>query len=269
MKKVAVFVVFATSVLLISVAIASAGTISISISHSLEIGTDGVTALVTVGNSGDEAAHSVAAQLEIQGVEHRGQTRTILPPGSSFEETFAVGVENLPEGRWPYSIAVDYTDANQYPFQALSVAMFLRGNPPPALIAVSALEAPKLALHGAVTVSVQNLSDAERGASLRLVLPRGIDVPDGKVEFTLEPWEQRSLEVPVVNRFAIAGSRYPVYAVAEYQEESGHQAVVASGDLEIIEATTVVESSRSYLWTVVVVLGFLFAALLVWKLAVR
>jgi hypothetical protein len=269
MKKSAAFVLFSASSLLICAGAVSAGTISIGISHRLEIGADGAHAIVTVSNSGDEAAHSVGVQVEVLGVEHRGETHTTLRPGTSYEETLPVAMEDLPDGRWPYRIAVDYTDANQYPFQALSLATFLRGNPPPSQIAVSTLEAPGLAQHGPVIVSVKNLSDAERSAELRLVLPRGIDVPGGNLEFTLTPWEERSLEVPVVNRFALAGSRYPVYAVVEYDEDSTHQAIVASGDLEIIEAVTVVESSRSYLWILAVALGVLFAALLLWKLGAR
>lgn len=251
------------------VSVASAGTISMSISHRLEIEAERITAVVTVSNSGDEAAHSVGTVLEIMGTEYRGEPRTSLEPGASYEERLEAPVLGEAEGRWPYRIAVDYTDANQYPFQALSVATFQRGNPPPAEIALTSVTVPGLAQQGVLVAGVKNLSDSERSASLRLVTPRGMEAPNGKTEFSLAPWEDRSLEVSVVNRFALAGSRYPVYAVVEYEEGGLHQAVVASGDLQIIEAGTLDENSRSYVWIAAVVLGLLFFLLLGWKIATR
>ena len=103
-----------------AVGAARAGTISISITQSTRLDDGNLIADVKVSNSGDEAALSVTPMLRfgdkaVRGTGHSpawARTRRI-------EETLTVPVGALGEGRWPYRIAVDYTDQNQYPFQAL------------------------------------------------------------------------------------------------------------------------------------------------------
>ncbi len=225
--------------------------------------------MVTVANSGDEAAHSVAVVLEIQGIEVRGERRPLLEAGASFGERLEVALPGPGEGRWPYRLAVDYTDANQYPFQALSVATFERGAPPLSEVAVTSVGVPPLAGEGRATVRLKNLSDVERRANLRLVVPRGVEAPEGAAAVTLAPWEERSVELDLVNRFALAGSRYPLYAVLEYDEGSLHHSVVATAALEVIEATPVAGEGLPLAWIAAAVLAVVFGALLIRRLASR
>jgi hypothetical protein len=91
---------------------------------------------IKVSNTGDEAASSVTPVLRMGDKETRGTRRESLGPNESMEDTLNLATGDLGPGRWPFRVAVDYTDANQYPFQALHVALLTVGNPSPARIAL-------------------------------------------------------------------------------------------------------------------------------------
>jgi hypothetical protein len=76
--------------------------------------------------------------------EARGKGRASLDPDASFDEALSLPVGTLGEGRWPYGVAVDYTDQNQYAFQALQMQTLVVGSPPAAKVAVSAIRGGEL-----------------------------------------------------------------------------------------------------------------------------
>ena len=95
---------------------------------------------LVVTNSGDEAAGSVVPILRLRDHEARGAREDSLPPGGKMERTMVVPADDLGEGRWPFRVAVSYTDQNQYPFQALHVSLITRGNPLPGKAAVTKVD---------------------------------------------------------------------------------------------------------------------------------
>ena len=117
---------------------------------------------VKVGNSGDEAALSVTPVLRFGDKEVRGKGKPSLGPNASFDEALTIPSGTLGEGRWPYRLAVDYTDQNQYPFQALQTQTAIIGNPPPAKVAVPAIKSEEIAGSGTLAVTVKNLTRRHR-----------------------------------------------------------------------------------------------------------
>src|SRR5207253_1711564 len=95
---------------------------SISISPVVELRDGALAARVQVTNSGDEAAHTVAPILRFGDKEVRGPAHDQLAPNQTMTAELSLPVGELGPGRWPYRLAVDYADANQYPFQALHVS---------------------------------------------------------------------------------------------------------------------------------------------------
>lgn len=228
---------------------APAGKISISIQHRAELQEGKLVVAVTVRNSGDEAAQSVTPVLYFQEKMVRGQIRPSLEPETSMEETLALEVGGLGEGRWPFRLAIDYTDLNQYPFQALEVQALTVGSPPPAKLAV---QGPTLdgglAGSGRLTVQLKNLSAEARTVQLRVQLPDGIEAAPPTQTVDLPGWGEKTLRVPATNRTALAGSRYPVFAIAEYEDGPVHHAVVGRGMLEIVSEASRVASWRPWLF---------------------
>src|ERR1051325_1399349 len=87
--------------------LAHGGSISISISPSVELRDDQLAARVEIKNSGDEAAHTVAPVLRFRGKEVRGAAREALGPNQSMSAELSLPAAGLASGRWPYGVAVD------------------------------------------------------------------------------------------------------------------------------------------------------------------
>lgn len=246
---------------------AAAGNISITTTQrsTLEDGTLRVE--LSIGNTGDEAAQAVAAVLRFGDASIRGTRRETLDPGGTVTDSLALEVGDIGPGRWPFAIAVDYTDANQYPFQALQMASITVGNPPPAKVAVPSMVAGPLAQDGALAVTLKNLSGDPRAVGVTLHVPEGLEVPgEGTRQVTLAAWEEQAIEIPIVNRTALPGSRYPVFAAVEYELDDTHYSVVAQGVVEITSAQNFVERHGSLLRIVAIVFGVAFVLVVAWRL---
>src|SRR5262245_61532818 len=116
--------VAAALLLLLAAARADAGSISITMTATAEVKDTNLNIGLKVGNSGDEAASSVMATLRVRDQEAKGQRHDAIDPGTTVQESLTAPLGDIGPGRWPYRLTVDYTDANQYPFQALHAASF-------------------------------------------------------------------------------------------------------------------------------------------------
>src|SRR5437867_5326839 len=249
---------------------AAAGSISISIAPVVEPREGALSAQVKVSNVGDETAQSVAAVLVFGEHKARGEIHPSLAPGASVDAALSLPVGELGTGHWPYQIAIDYTDANQYPFQAIHVGLVTVGSPPPAKVAVAELKANPLSSSGTLRIRVKTLAGVVRQASVSVVAPEGIEVSAPAQDLRLAAWEERTVSVPIVNRTALAGSRYPVFAQVQYDDEGVHQAVAGQGMVAIEAPHSFFEKWR--LWFGIAA-GVLVAAwlgvLLVWAISSR
>src|SRR5262245_57062312 len=191
---------------------AEAKNISLTMTPTATVADGTLSVQLTVVNRGDEAAQTVVPTLRFQDREARGKGRSSLGPNETLEETLTLSAPapELTNGRWPYRLAIDYTDANQYPFQALHVATVESGNPPPAKVVVSEIQAPALSSSGSYSVKVKNLTGSPRNAAVAVLVPEGLEVPGTPPQVSLNAWEEKAVAGAIVNRTAVAGSRYPV-----------------------------------------------------------
>ena len=241
---------------------AGAGSITINMSTRAELGEKELTVNLTVGNSGDEAAGSVVPILRLRDREVRAAREDSLPPGGRIERTLVAPAEDLGEGRWPFRIAVSYTDQNQYPFQALHVSLVTRGNPLPAKIAVTKVDISPLETTADMAMRVKNLAGVDRAATVTLYAPEDIGVEGGPAGVELDPWAEDTVDFEITNRTALVGSRYPVFAAVEYDEDGAHHAVVAQGIVEVASPRAYVP--RALMWVVgALLLGWI--VLLAWR----
>jgi len=236
---------------------ARAGNISITMTTTAEARDGGPSVHLTVSNTGDEAASSVVPILRFGDREVRGKRQETLAPSQSFDDTLTMPEVALGPGRWPFRVAVDYTDQNQYPFQALHVAIITVGNPSPAKITVQEIRIPPLSSSTVAHVQVKSLAGVVRKATVNVFAPEGLEATDGHAEIDLAPWEEKDVPAHLVNRTALAGSRYPIFVSVEYDDEGTHHAVISHGLVEVGAPHRGVSS------TLLVVVGVLIAAWLV------
>lgn len=239
---------------------AQAGTITIVITQRAELADGKLTVHVQVKNTGDEAAYSVTPKVVFGTKEARGSASTLEPNGST-DQDLTVDVGTLGEGRWPYTVAVDYADANAYPFQALHATSYLVGNPPPAKIALPKITSEGIAGTGNVQVTVKNLGEDARQVKLQLLTPEGLESTQKDDTLDLAAWEETSVTIPVTNRTALAGSTYPIFVSVEYDDANVHQSIVASSTVKILPSDTVLDQRSQYLWWGAAILGVIFVVL--------
>lgn len=239
-------------------AVANAKTISITIGQKAELKGDSLVVKVTVGNTGDESAKAVAANLRFGDKAVKGKLHDDVAPNANFEEELTIPTGKLGDGRWPYQIAVDYADANLYPFQALLVNTIVVGNPSPAKLTIPEIKADGISDSGSLSVKMKNLAGTERDVSYRVIVPDGLEATDPKGNLHLKPWAVDGTSVSIVNRTALAGSRYPVFVAAEYDEDGVHQGVVMQGLVEIVAPQNFWEEHQAAL------IGGAIALVVVW-----
>jgi len=247
--------------------LAAAGSISISISPTVDLRDGNLAATVQVANSGDEAAHAVTPTFHFRNQDARATPREALAPKDSMTSELTLPVGDLGNGRWPYRVAVDYADGNAYPFQALHVGMVVNGTAPPAKVGVTAVDAEPVAGTGRLNVRVKNLADKARDVTLSVVLPEGVEVSEPSRRINLGGWAETTFSTSLVNRTALAGSRYPIFVTAEYDDEGVHQAALGHGMIEVTNARSFFQAQRSLLWIVAGVLVAGWVVLLGWQLA--
>jgi len=245
---------------------AAAGTIRIEITQTATL-EEGVLAVsVEVRNSGDEAAHSVMPSLRFREEETSGALRSALAPNETMRESFRIPAADLGEGRWPYLLLVEYTDANQYPFQALLASTFVVGNPPPAKLAVPRFDAARISDDGKFAIEVKNLSASERKVRLSVLLPEALEATEPLDEIDLDAWEQKKVSVRVANRAALVGSSYPVFVAVECDDGSVHQTLLKQGMVEIVAREEWLGPRRGlYLWFAAGAVGLLFVAMVAYR----
>jgi len=235
---------------------AFAKSITINMTSTVTYDNDALGVDLKVSNSGDEAAQSVVPVVRVGEHQARGTRHDSLEPNGKFEQSFSVPAPGLGEGQWPYRVAVDYTDANQYPFEALHAALFVVGSPSPAKIAVTKIDIAPVSTSGTVGLQVKNLAGVPRHATVTLFLPADLEVTEPVPPLELTPWEQREVRAGFMNRTALAGSRYPIFVAVEYDDGGVHQAVLAQEVVEIRAARAWL--SGALLWVVgALVLGWL------------
>ena len=242
-------------------AVAHAGNISITTQQTAHLDGETLHVEISFGNTGDEAAHAVAPLVRFGGKEVRGQRVETLQPNTTVKDMLTLDVGRLTPGTWPYVVAIDYTDANQYPFQAVQGGRLTVGNPPPPKISIASMKAGKLAKETNLAVEMKNLEGVARTVSLRVMPPDGIEAAPATTEVSFEPWQEKTLDVTLTNRTALAGSRYPVFAAPEYDADAVHYAVMGQGMVEIVPSETLVDRFGSSLWIGAIGLGVLFVAL--------
>lgn len=237
-----------TLVTLSYAAVGAAGNISIQLTPVPQV-RDGVLSVqLTVRNAGDEPAHSTVPALGFRDQTVRGDVTPILRPNESIKTTLEITADALGTGRWPYRIAVDYADANEYPFHALHVGTVMVGAPPPMKVALVGIEPPPLASSGDLKVRVKNLSADARTVTVDVHLPEGVELEGAIAPAELEGWEERPITVPLINRTGLAGSRYAIFVAAEYDDGPVHQAVVVPATLEIVAEQSIFEQHRTLFW---------------------
>ncbi len=213
---------------------AHASFISIEIGSGAELLQNKLKVSVRVTNKGDESAGNVKTSIEAGGRRIYGKARKVLAPNEHFTEEFTNEVSFEKPGRYPVLISVDYTDANQYPFNAMTINYADYGDAPNARVTgnIGVLDVSD---RERMKVSVKNVDEVQRKVSVRLVTSKEFAVSDKVQEIDLSPGEEKKLIFDIRNNGGLSGSTYPVFALITYEDAAYHYMNLTSGSIMVIK----------------------------------
>ncbi|MFH1683807.1 MAG: hypothetical protein ABIA67_02865 [Candidatus Margulisiibacteriota bacterium] len=212
--------------------------------------------LLEAVNKGDESAYNVRAEIRAGDDKFLAQKRPELGIDQTYKayNTFKLGKSR--PGQYPLVLVMHYTDANQYPFSAMTCQTYsYQAEDLPSEI-FGRVKAKAFWKQGQAKLTLKNMGDTEIAATTYLVVPREITVAGGPQKVTLLPKSQKSLDFFVENFSALNGSNYQVFAVTEYEKQGIHQTSISAGMIKIVEKNFF----RDYRLLIIALVAILLAA---------
>lgn len=207
--------------LILFVQVISAGEISIITSISTEIMTKNTSQIqVKLVNSGDEPAYNVKLSLISDHFTAESVYVGKLKVNTPFQTNMSVFGGALP-GNYLIVLLTEYTDANGYPFSAVSPIILTYKKPGVSRVTASL---PDLTLGNApkeLPLILKNLDNSSHELTVKLILPLELKGQAEKT-ITIGPKQEERLKFRISNLAGLEGSSYVILASVEYEDELHH-----------------------------------------------
>lgn len=210
----------------------SAGILTIETQTTIQTTDNQLDVTVSITNRGDEPADNSQINLFVLGEKLQGRVKKRIGPGSSEIDVFRKSLSSLAQGRYPLSVVVDFHDANQYPFSALSGMTFFIGEDVNSEIAITADD---LAMdrEGVLTYHVKNMGHDLLDVSANLILPKEFSSVLVKKSLQVDARADKQISFDIHNFSARDGGKYPLYCSFEYDKNNIHHTTMASLNVSV------------------------------------
>jgi hypothetical protein len=237
---------------------AAADILKIETETTVEVSEDRVTVSVAFANRGTAPAYNLQVHLTALGLADAAPVVAHLDPGQTERAFFIRKFRGVGKGRYPMTVRVDFHDANQYPFSALSGMTFHIGEAVnPDLAALT--RDMTLKKSGALQFDVKNLGLNPQKITATLVLPKEFSSPQPKSDFEMNPRSEKTVGFEIRNFSALPGAAYPVFCFFEYDAEGVHYTTLARSLITVAEDENLF---RRFRWAWMTLTGILAALLI-------
>ena len=238
----------------------TAGILRIETQTGVTVAGDLLKVRVTATNKGTGPAHSVQVHLILLSERHRGPVKGRLDPGEADTVLFERSLARIRKGRYPLTVLVDFHDANQYPFSAVSCTTFhFRQEANPDLLCLGS--DITLETDGELRFSVKNLGFEPRRLQGTLVLPKELSTPRSQIDLDIDPRSEKAVVFEITNFSALSGASYPVFCYFEYDSEASHYTAVARALVKVVKDENWFRRTKLFWLGVAIVLGVILVAL--------
>jgi hypothetical protein len=189
-------------------------------------------AKVSVLNKGDEPAYNVRAEFKAGGQALLAKKSLSLPIGGTYQAEQAVPLSLALPGTYPLTLIMHYTDANQYPFSALTLQTFIYRQEAPAPI-VGRVNSTAFDKEGNLSFKLKNSGERPITTKTTLIVPAELSVKESQRALVIEPGSEQGSGFSVQNFSALSGSTYQVFAVTEFDDGGLHHTAIAPGIIKI------------------------------------
>lgn len=204
----------------------AAETLKIQTETTVEVSAGQVTVSVVFANKGTAPAYNLQVHLTALDQTDASPVVAHLDPGQSERALFQREIRETGKGRYPMTVRVDFHDANQYPFSALSGMTFHIGDAVnPDLAALT----QDMTLDGSETLRIvlKNVGLMSEKVTATLMLPKEFSSPQTTQTFDMDPRSDKTVEFQIRNFSALPGATYPVFSYFEYDSGGVHHTALA------------------------------------------
>ena len=254
MKK-AVFIFILLTALFSSLAAASYISLNTSVNTKFE---NGVLKLsVGTVNKGDESAYNVQAELKVGEKSVLAEKKSELPIDGAYQADVTFKPVIKKPGTYPLFLILHYTDANQYPFSALSAQTFIYQKEAVAPI-FGQLKSTSFSKEGSLQLVLKNLGDNAIETKTSIVAPRELSIINNGEPIMVPSKGEAAASFNIKNFSALAGSTYQVFAVSESEDNDLHYTSIAPGTIKIVAAQEVFGLGYPLVFTLLALLIIVF-----------
>ena len=215
-------------------AFAIAGILTIEIKTSVTIEGDLLKVDVTATNRGNEPAYNVQIHSIVLDEKKSGPIKNQLTVDQSDTVVFKRALSGAKKGRHPLIVLVDFYDANQYPFSAVSCTTFyFKEDINPDLVCLG--NDTSIEDNGLLSFKIKNLELSSRNIQATLILPKELSTPNQKVDLKIDPRAEKMVSFDIHNFSALSGATYPAFCYFEYDLGDTHYTAVAGVSVTILK----------------------------------
>ena len=243
-----------------------AGVLKIKTQTTVQITGDRIDIAVILTNEGTAIAYNLQTHVKLMGEILDSKLKPRLDPTES--ETFVFekkGAEEIKAGRYPLTVSVDFHDANQYPFSALSGMTFSVGPDANSDLAVIGKNIA-MGKRGELSLNIKNMGPVKKNILATLMLPKELSTPTPQISFLLPSRTEKNLNFKINNFSSLPGADYPVFCYFEYDLENIHHTAVCTAAIKIVEPENLF---RQYRWLWMGLAGLLIVILLIFIIKSR
>jgi hypothetical protein len=238
---------------------AIAGVITIETETSVTVTGDLLEVSVTTRNKGDESAYNVQVHLILFGERKSGPVKAQLDKGKQEKTAFENTISGLKKGRYPLVVLVDFYDANQYPFSAVSCpTFFLKEDANADLICFG--KDISIEESGRLGFKIRNPGSEPKAIRARLILPKELSTPTSQADLRIDAGKEETINFDIKNFSALSGASYPVFCSFEYDSKDTHFTAIAKSLVTIRKNENWFSSTKGYWIGAAIILGVILVA---------
>lgn len=237
---------------------ASAGTLTIETQAVVKTEGDRLLGTIRVFNKGNVDAHNVRANVIVLGKRIRTPVKKLLSVNEFCTFSVEDTLSGIKKGRYPLTVIVDFNDATQYPFSAVSCTTFsFQQDVSADLICVA--DNLTIDKKGQLYLSVRNPGGETKTVQATLVLPKELSSPRPIIHFDIQAKREKRVFFEIENNFAIAGAAYPVFCSIQYDLQDTHYTALSGAIVNIAPRLNWFHRTRWFWAALAVLLGTIFA----------
>ena len=241
---------------------AVAGILTIETQTTVEVAGDLLKVSVTFTNKGTAPAYNLQVHLNTLGKQDDSQVKPQLDSGQSDKSFFERSVAGIGKGRYPLTVRVDFHDANQYPFSALSGMTFhIGGDVNPGLIVQT--KDITLKKSGVLQFNIKNLGFEPKKILATLILPKEFSTPQAENSVDIDQRVEKTVDFEIGNFSALPGANYPIFCYFEYDSEDTHHTALARSLVTVGKDENLFRRFRWVWFTLAAILAALLIVVLI------